>query len=62
MKRRIRMFLGMLGMIGLLTACSSATKDAEAENQVQEQKQTVESMEVAGEKQKENEKARPKNG
>ncbi len=55
MKRRIRMFLGMLGMIGLLTACSTATKGGEAENQVQEQKQTVESMEVAGEKQKENE-------
>ena len=51
MKRRIRMFLGMLGVIGLLTACSSATKDGEAV----EQNQTIESIENATVEQKENE-------
>ena len=51
MKRRIRMFLGMLGVIGLLTACSSATKDGEAV----EQNQTIESIENTTVEQKENE-------
>lgn len=45
------MFLGMLGMIGLLTACSSAVKDGEAV----EQNQTIESIENATVEQKENE-------
>ena len=52
MKRRIRMFLGMLGVIGLLTACSSAVKDGEAV----EQNQIIESIENAAVEQKENEK------
>lgn len=51
MKRRIRMFLGMLAMIGLLTACSTATKDGEAV----EQNQTIESIENTTVEQKENE-------
>ena len=51
MKRRIRMFFGMLGMIGLLTACSTATKDGEAV----EQNQTIESIENTTVEQKENE-------
>ena len=50
--RRIRMFLGMLGVIGLLTACSSAVKDGEAV----EQNQIIESIENAAVEQKENEK------